>query len=584
MTVFAGAFAMAADQKIPQSLKEQLAVNLSRASKESGSWHSCDRHRMYLVKWDSGAFKESAWRTDDDGSVCALAGDPLFIADQSRSDRQQQLALLAPASQDVPLVEFAKCRGSFALVHYAARNGELRLATDAIGLRSIYYTLHDGLLIFSTALRVLEAISEVDKSLSWHGMAEHCVFSFPLADRTPYDNIKVLRESEILSATASGIGLSQYLDWVVPVEPAEGPRSAAAQLHIEFQKAIALRAGKDERVYSFLSGGMDSRAIVATLVQSGRNVEALNFSADRTQDQSYARSFAAEIPDQCRLHCLPGGIYPNFSFLALAAKIALEQKEVIAVDRPQFIWSGDGGSVGLGHVYMDEHTLDVGDSLGIAAMVRSFMTFNHLSFPVGVLRNAARLRLQDDVFNCVQAELDRYPVSEIGRRLYLFLLFNDQRRHLFKHFETIDQHGLELLTPFYDTQFLRMVAATPVRWGVLHRLYSAFFEHLPTFALKTPWQTYPGHMPCLLPPDTQSSYQWSSPRPLDGLGLIERGRLSLGLLRATDFKAQMPIFSITRIWIAALLHLLTLRDCRHILPALQTYQRFSAIARKTPSL
>jgi asparagine synthase (glutamine-hydrolysing) len=279
------------------------------------------------------------------------------------------------------------------------------------------------------------------------------------------------------------------------------------------------------------------------------------------------------------LHCVPEGVYHNYSLLAMAAKTKLEQMRSMSVDRPQFIWSGDGGSVGLGHVYMTEQMLEIGDLDGLVPMIREFMTFNRQNFPVGVLRTAARKRLQDDLFESVKLEVNRYPVNDLGRRLYLFLLFNDQRRHLFKHFETIDQHGLELLTPFYDARFLSLVIATPARWGVLHRLYAGFFEHLPEFALKTPWQTYPGHVPCPLPPDENSRYQWLKPAPLRQLGLIERTRLSIGMLRATDYKSQLPVFSITRIWMAAILHMLGIRDCRHILPALQAYQRHEMIAR-----
>ncbi|WP_169067302.1 asparagine synthase-related protein [Candidatus Accumulibacter phosphatis] len=139
-----------------------------------------------------------------------------------------------------------------------------------------------------------------------------------------------------------------------------------------FYEAVRIRAGDDIRSYSFLSGGMDSRAIVATLIKMGRHVESLNFSSSGSQDQYYAQQFAETTTSQCRLNYYSGGVFPNFSFLALAAKANLERGEHTPVDRPQLIWSGDGGSVGLGHVYMDERMLEFGDKGDIEGMVKHF--------------------------------------------------------------------------------------------------------------------------------------------------------------------------------------------------------------------
>ena len=142
------------------------------------------------------------------------------------------------------------------------------------------------------------------------------------------------------------------------------------------------------------------------------------------------------------------------------------------VERPQVFWSGDGGSVGLGHVYMDEQMVDLCDEGRVEEAVRYFMALHGNYLPIGVLNARQRKALPETIYNNVLAEVRRYPRPDVGRQIYIFLLMNDQRRHLFKHFESIDEHGLEFLTPFFDTVFLRAVATTPVRWGILHRLYA----------------------------------------------------------------------------------------------------------------
>ncbi|WP_394756028.1 asparagine synthase-related protein [Rhodoferax sp.] len=578
MTLFAGALSLNTDRLSP-ALKLSLRANLRSGDDQRGSWCVHEQASFFLVKWDSGAFAEPAWRASPDGSVCALAGDPILLENGRRLKRLEQMARLAPELSTLQDTALAQCRGSFALVHYAAATQTLCLSTDALGLRSIYYVIQDDCLIFATALRVLEAVPEVRKQLSLQGMAELSVFSFPLAERTPYEGLKILRECEVLTARTAGVKMHRYYDWSTQEDAPSQATDAAAQLHATFREAVDARLSQDQRVYSFLSGGMDSRAIVSTLIDRGRQVEALNFSSPASQDQRYALSFATQAGSGCHLHCLPGGNFPNFSFLALAAKTALEQNEPTSVDRPQFIWSGDGGSVGLGHVYMDERMLELGAQGDVKGAVAHFLALNRIALSSRVLTASAREQQAHLMFDSVLSEVHRYPREDVGRRLYLFLLFNDQRRHLFKHFETIDQHGLELLTPFFDAKLLKTVAATPARWGVLHRLYAQLFEHLPAFARRTPWQTYPGHQPCPLPGDPLASYQWArhvAPAPD---GLKERGQLALELLQTFNWRMRPQVFSPALVGLAALLHASGLRDCRHVLQLLQLYRLHDAQTR-----
>lgn len=572
MTLFAGAFHLHSAQ-LPPSLRTSLRRHLRSQDDSTGQINVQDVASFFLVKWDSGAFQEPAWRHAQGGSVTALAGDPLLLVNATRPSRARQLDRLVPNGSAPNDAELAKCRGSFALVHHDAQRQQLHLATDALGLRSIYYVVQDGCLIFSTALRLLEAMPEIRKKLSVLGMAELSVFTFPLAERTPFEGITVLRECQTLTANRAGITLHNYDDWSKLQTSPNTLEEASRQLHENFREAISIRLGHDQRTYSFLSGGMDSRAIVATLVDMGREVEALNFSPQDSQDQRYAQLFSSETGGRCHLHCLAGGVFPNFSFLARAAKTELEQRQSTGVDRPAFIWSGDGGSVGLGHVYMDTQMLAHAQGGDLQAAVTHFLDLNHMALSSQVFTRTARQQLPQMLWESVMCEVNRYRRDDLGRQLYLFLLFNDQRRHLFKHFESIDQHGLELLTPFFDTAFLKSVASTPVQWGVLHRLYAEFFEHLPEFARKTPWQTYPGHVPCPVAGDPGASYQWT-PTESKNEAFSARRKTSMALLRSLVHDLQPPVFSQARVGVAALLHALGLRDCRHILWRLELYQQF----------
>ncbi|MFH7044201.1 asparagine synthase-related protein [Paucibacter sp. JuS9] len=570
MTIFAGAYCLNAKQQVPTALTRELHAALRTTDDKRG--HRCRYEALAFVleSWDSGAFEESTWLCNTDG-VTKVTGDPLLSG--KPASRSRQAARLGQALRSGHFDLLAGSRGSFAAVDYEAAEHRLTLSTDHVGLRPVYYAVQDGILVFATAMRMLESLPWLRRSLSPLGMAEVSAFSFPLAGRTPYAEVTTLRECEVLVATTGRVSSTAYYDWAEAAHASPAAIPTAPQLYQLFEEAVTLRAGADRSVYSFLSGGMDSRAIVATLLKGERRIEALNFSATASQDQYFAQQLAAEVGPRLALHCLPGGNFPNFSFLALAAKTALEQVQPIDVDRRQLIWSGDGGSVGMGHVYMDEEMLDIAEQRGLAEAAQYFLKFNRIALPTKAMARAVAGTMPGRLHQAVLAEMQRYARREPGRQIYLFLLFNDQRRHLFKHFETIDQHGLELLTPFYDAAFLKAIAATPARQGILHRLYTEWFECMPEVARRTPWQTYPGHVPCPVKGDDVGSYQWEEKQAHHRTSPSERLAVAKRTLQALGTARRSGAFSTGGVTLAAALHALGLRDCGHVLAVLETYAR-----------
>lgn len=558
MTLIAGAYCLDSRNSVPTDLKKSIRDNICRSNGERGRYDEFETSNFYVVKWDSGAFNEPAWQAAID-SVRLLAGDPLFVDSLHRTSREAQLSRIVGREGAIDPSSLKRCRGNFSVVSYFSSGHRLCMATDMVGLRTIYYLIQDGVFVFSSTLRGIESMIWVTKKLSPKGMLELCAFGFPLAKRTPYDGISVLRECEMLTISDGAISYESYYDWTSKSECLDTPADAAKEIFHEFQEAVRIRLGNDQSVYAFLSGGMDSRAIVSSLAMKGRKIHALNFSPDFSQDQDFAQKFAIATGPGCELHCANRKTDPNFSLLAFEEKTKLEQTAPNDVTRHNFIWSGDGGSVGLGHVYMDGTMIDHLEYGRRDAAVAYFLAFNKIAIPTGILTTEAKKSFSRMTSEGVAAEMDRYSRADLGRRLYLFLLFNDQRRHLFKHFESIDQHGLEFLLPFFDSSFLRKIADTPSRWGILHRLYASWFEHFPGFTRSTPWQTYPGHEPCPVASDNNLSYQWDSGTgKRENLGV--RVSVAKRLIELAVHPSTPAMFSRARIVTASVLHGLGLRD------------------------
>ena len=512
MTLIAGAFLLDATRTIPAHLTAALSQHVARAPNPETSVRTLSSARCFAIKVDIGAYQEPALSESPDGSFSAMMGDALICSGNARLPRARQLALLEAACDVGNDEVFAQARGTYSFVRFDASHAKLSLVSDAIGARPLYYCIQAGLLLFSSALRILESVPSIHRSICLFGLAEQAVFGYPLAERTPYNEIFLLREGDVLTCDASGVRTRSYLNWTTGSDlDGVSYDRAVDNLASCFKEAVNLRAGSDQETRAFLSGGLDSRSIVSALVERGSKVTAFNFSFARTQDHVFAKAFARDAGSSCTFHWVPRDASmtaPHWSLMmADALKDAPQQ-----LDHPRLIWSGDGGSVGLGHVYIDEDVIELLSRDQRSQGISRFLASNKFALPLPLFNSKSRRRLSNSLSDAISKEFDRYPHADRGRQLFLFLLLNSNRRHMHRHFEDIDLHKLEFHLPFYDAALMRMVCAFPSAAGIKHRLYMDFFQRLPAFAGQSPWQTYPGHLPCPITTSTRLR------RPMDDRG------------------------------------------------------------------
>lgn len=274
---------------------------------------------------------------------------------------------------------------------------------------------------------------------------------------------------------------------------------------------------------AFLTGGLDSRAVVAALRNHGMEVNSLNFAPGRSMDLVLGAQAASALGTD------------HFEFPLSAAPVSgkiaaatFRWRENLTArghhaDRPNLVWSGDGGSVALGHVYLSETLLDAAEATGAEATLPQLVATNMWGVPKVVLRarqadsvlDYPRLGLAEELLNLVH--------PDVGRRLHLLLLVTTQRGLLHAHYEQIYVHACELQLPFFDRAFLQSIVRLPARPFLAHRFYSKWLELFPPEVTAVPWQAYPGHESCPVPIPEGLSYQWDA-QPREK-ALEERRRL-----------------------------------------------------------
>ena len=575
MTILAGAFARRPHATLPPSLCDALYGAVSRDPHDNPVVFA-NRH-VYMVKVDIGAYDSPAVHTPADGSASMLAGQPLLAATgRSGRTRTQDLGLLHDALTRSDPGLAALTRGVFSMAHYhpgTRHDARVTLISDRLGVRPLYYWVGPEYAVWASALRILEAVEEVPRHMDVRAVAELACLGQPVGSRTPYYGILVLRAAEVVTINADAVRRKQYWRWDGVPLSSRSARDQLARIRDQFVDAVTCRQRGDTVTSSFLSGGLDSRSVVATLTSLGVRVRTWCFGVTGTQDQVLAGLFAQAAGTDHRESPMRLDTELRFSDL-MAAALATSGGNLPVPERPRLVWSGDGGSVPLGHVYLTSAMVDGLRAGKVDAAIDLFLEQQQAFVSRHLLQPTVGRSLATLLHQGIAEELADLQPDDVGRGMYLFLLHNDQRRHLATHFEDIDRHRVELQLPFYDGEFLQAVMETQVDWGLYHRLYLDWLRVMPPVITSVPWQAYPGHLPCPLPLPSGVKYQWD--RTTDRV--VKRSRKRPLLSRAHEIltAATFPreLLRRERLRLATWLYHTGLRDYGYVIQQAGLFHRY----------
>lgn len=296
-----------------------------------------------------------------------------------------------------------------------------------------------------------------------------------------------------MTITPTSADSERYFDWNQIQSQEYDEATACELLYGAFLRAIGRRSRQTVED-AFLSGGMDSRCVVAGLLDNGRNV--------RTFASSFPRS-ANDVISSMVADAFGSAHTAHYSDPAERLKSTMVRWGIVARDHfpaaegsapGRVIFGGHGGSVGIGHVYMDERSVRLAtDPLTDAAIFELFPRL--LKRGTRLFNRATDQRLRNLAMVGLRSEFGGISPKRKERKLFNFYLLNDQARHSYEQFEDIDLSQVEIVNPFLDPDFLSIVVAAPVGMFLHHHLYNRWLTYFRAPAASLPWQAYPGHEP-----------------------------------------------------------------------------------------
>lgn len=165
-----------------------------------------------------------------------------------------------------------KLNGMFAFAIWDKPRRKLMLARDRLGIKPLYYTYRNGTLWFASEIKSILADPDIPRSINPRGLVNYVTYGHAVAPETMYQDIFKLLPGHILLYDAQGVKLSQY--WQVPsFQPGKdrGEDYYVEQLKALLTDSVRVRLMSDVPLGVFLSGGVDSSAIVGLMSQQVSN-------------------------------------------------------------------------------------------------------------------------------------------------------------------------------------------------------------------------------------------------------------------------------------------------------------------------
>jgi len=408
-------------------------------------------------------------------------------------------------------------RGMFAFALWDRNRETLFLARDRLGVKPLHYTLlPGGLFIFGSELKSLAAHPEFRRDLDPYAIEEYFALGYVPEPRTIYAGTRKLPPAHTLTIRrgAAVPEPREYWDVRFTLDNSITERDATDELVDRLRESVKLRMIAEVPLGAFLSGGVDSSAVVAMM--AGISADPVNTCSISFGNPEYDESrFARQVADRyCTRHFVETVESDDFDLIDVLARTydepyadssAIPTYRVCQLARKHVTvaLSGDGGDENFAgyrryRLHAMEERLRSAMPLSVRRgafgvlgriypkadwaprMFRAKSTFQALArnsvdayfHSVSILRDDMRFLLYSNAF---KAQLGGYSAGEVfqrhGRRAgtndpYGLVQYLDLKTYLIGDINTkVDRasmaHSLEVREPLMDHPLIEWLASLP---------------------------------------------------------------------------------------------------------------------------
>jgi asparagine synthase (glutamine-hydrolysing) len=197
---------------------------------------------------------------------------------------------------------FGRLRGMFALALWDRRSRQLVLARDRLGKKPLYWAQTRSGLVFGSEIKALLTWPDLPRTPDLAAIDRYLSLQYVPAPQTAFEGVRKLPAAHYLAFTAvhGAIATAEPVRyWHLPVPQAAARPRPPAELRNELtallEESVRYRLVADVPLGAFLSGGIDSSAVVAMMARAGGGrikTFSIGFTAREYDEVRYARIVA----------------------------------------------------------------------------------------------------------------------------------------------------------------------------------------------------------------------------------------------------------------------------------------------------
>ena len=187
-------------------------------------------------------------------------------------------------------------RGMFAFAIWDARRRRLLLARDRFGIKPLYVVEAAWGLAFASELKALTAAGLTERRLDWEALDAFFQLGYIPAPLSPFADVRKLEPGFTL-AWEPGKPAVRRRYWDLPRERRDAPADVEDRVLDWLDESVRAHLVSDVPVAAFLSGGLDSSAVVASMALAGEVPHAFTAryhgsAAEMADESGLARAMA----------------------------------------------------------------------------------------------------------------------------------------------------------------------------------------------------------------------------------------------------------------------------------------------------
>jgi len=208
---------------------------------------------------------------------------------RSKTDTEVVLALYAEYGVGC----LQRMRGMFAFAIYDPEKQKMFLARDRLGKKPLKYFFQKGVFIFASELKAILTQKEVKVSPNWSDIHHYLTFGYVPSPGTGLTEIKKLEPASYMIVDLKSGRINKRKYWEIDYNNKLdlGEDDLKELIVQKLEEATKLRLVSDVALGAFLSGGVDSSSVVATMASlSGEPVKTftIKFNERKYDESEYA--------------------------------------------------------------------------------------------------------------------------------------------------------------------------------------------------------------------------------------------------------------------------------------------------------